>query len=97
MEPLRELAELRERAVELAPRRLEQLRRERRVALQLLSGEAEREPHRDKPLLRPAVKIPLEPPALLVRRLDEPRPRRSELAPRLGAGDCDRDELGEVP
>ena len=46
---------------------------------QLRLGEPERERERDEPLLRAVVEVALQPAALLVRGLDDPRARGAQL------------------
>ena len=75
---------------DLVERGREDLRLARQRALQAPDLDAER----DEPLLRAVVEVALEPPALLVARLDDPRPRRldlGELEAHLDAQPCDLD------
>ena len=74
-----ELAQLLERVGQFLGRRLEQRARAGGVVLELRLREAEGDRHRDQPLLRAVVEVPLEAPALFVACLDEPLPRRAEL------------------
>ena len=75
----------------------------RRAAPRLASGrrvqprprEPQLERDGDEPLLGAVVEVALEPAALLVAGLDEPRARRDEVGAGLGAGDRERGELAE--
>src|SRR5262249_54550160 len=74
-----ELAELAEGERELVGRAAQQRLRLARLVVELRQREPERERERDEPLLRTVVQVPLQPPALGVSRLDEPRARRAQL------------------
>ena len=78
MDPAGELAQLVEARPELGARGVEQ-RGELRVARRAPAGEAELRPERDHPRLRAVVQVALEPPALVVPRAHEPRPRGPQL------------------
>ena len=75
----RDLAEVADRGADLVDdlveRGGEHLRLARKRHLQAPEPDAER----DEPLLRAVVEVALEPPPLLVARLDDPRPRRGHL------------------
>src|SRR3954468_6477405 len=79
MDAPRELAQLLPRALQLAPRGLEQPGRRGRVGLGLALRHAELERQRHEPLLGAVVEVALEPAALAHRHLDEPRPRGLQL------------------
>src|SRR3954466_15364298 len=72
MDAPRELAELRERAVELAPRGVERAPAELGIVRELAPRQAELERQRDEPLLGAVVQVALEAAALAHRDLDEP-------------------------
>ena len=76
--PARDLAQLLERGRDLAPR-LTEPRARIRVAVQLLFEQAQLERERDQPLLRAVVQVALEPLALLLTSVDDPRARALEL------------------
>ena len=73
VDPARELAQLVERLRELAVGCAEERFRLLGVSLQGRLDEPQLERERDEPLLRPVVQISLQPPALGVGRLDDPR------------------------
>ena len=79
MDAAGELAQLLEGELELAPGGIEQLARERRVAVELAPREAQLDRERDEPLLGAVVEVALEAPALEHRDVDEPRARALEL------------------
>src|SRR3954447_9803120 len=81
MDAARELAQLLQRALQLAARCVEEPRRRGRVAVELALREAELERQRDQPLLRAVVEIALEPAALAHRHLDQPGPRALQPPP----------------
>ena len=86
VDPAGERAKLPEAVLELSVRVVEQLRELRvRIGAPVRAPEREAEGH--EPLLGPVVQVALDPPPLLVGRLDDPRPRRPdllELGPQLG-------------
>ena len=75
----RELAQLRERVRELLPGSGEDLVGAVGVVPQPRLREPQRERERDEPLLRAVVQVPLEPAALVVAGLDDPRARGAQL------------------
>src|SRR6185312_9906635 len=79
MSATRELAELLERAVELAAGGVEQPPADHRVVLELAPREPELQRQRDEALLGAVVEVALQAAALAHRDLHEPRPRRLEL------------------
>ena len=95
MDPARELAQLLERLRQLLAGALE-----RRARLGLVAaaagGEPQVERERDEPLLRAVVQVALEPAALGVARLDDPRARGGEILARLRVGERLAGQLGEV-
>ena len=95
MKAARDLAELLERRRDLAPRDCEALLRVR-VAVELLLEQAQLERERDQPLLCAVVQVALQPLALALAGLDDPRARPAQLLeprPQLGveAGVLERD------
>ena len=93
MDPARELAQLGERVGELRAGALQQVLG---LAVGLGLGDPQHQRQRDEPLLRAVVEVALEPAALVVAGRDDPGARRRELLPRLGVGQRERDQLGEV-
>ena len=81
---------------DLGVRARQQLAHRGRVAVEPPLGEPQRERGRDEPLLRAVVEVALQPAALGVARLDDPRARGGELVARLGVGERLRGELGEA-
>src|SRR3954452_17011720 len=79
MDAPRELAELLQRALQLAPRGVEQPRGGGGIRRELALRQAELERERDEPLLGAVEEVALEPPALAHRDLDEPRARGLQL------------------
>ena len=67
-----------------------------RILLQRRADHAQVERQRDEPLLRAVVQVALEPPALGIADLDDPRARRGELLEGVGVGQPLGDEVGEV-
>ena len=96
MDAAGQLAQLRRAPGEIVLRCGEELAGGRRVALELGADHAELERDGDEPLLRAVVEVALEPPALGVADLDDPRARRGELLVGVGVGQRLGDELGEV-
>ena len=95
MQPAGELAQLLEAGAELVRGVVEQLG---------VSGSAhpgarhpQHQRERDEPLLRAVVQVALEPPALLVAGLDEPRARGDQVRARLRARHRQRHQLAELP
>ncbi len=86
MDPARQRAELSQPVLELVARLVEDSR-QLGVGIGPTVRTPEREAKRHEPLLRSIVEVALEPSPFLVRRLDDPRPRRPdllELSPQLG-------------
>ena len=81
-DPGGERAELVEGAVDVVGQPLEQLAGAGRAAGHHLLGELEPDPQRDEPLLAAVVQVALDPPALVVGRGEDPRPRGPQLAAR---------------
>ena len=71
-------------------------RQPRRSFCERAARELQRDDRVDQPLLRAVVQIADHPPALVVGRRHDPRPRRRQLRPRLGVRDRRRDQLGEA-
>ena len=91
-----QLAQLLERLREVRVGAPEQLGRLRVAVGDLPPDQAQGERERDEPLLRAVVQVALEPAPLVVARRDDARARCRQLLARLGVGQRERDELGEV-
>ena len=63
---------------------------------ELRAREPQRQRERDEPLLGAVVQVALDPPPGRVARLDEPRAGGRQLLARVGAGECEADQLREV-
>ena len=96
MQPARQLAQLRERLLELRADRAKQRARLRRIAVELAFGQADGERQADEPLLGAVVKVALQATALGVAGLDDARARSRELLARLGVGQRLGGQLGEA-
>ena len=79
MDAARELAQLRERGVELVAGALEQLVGRERVLVQLRARDPDVERHRHEPLLGAVVQVALEPAALLEADAEHPLARAAQL------------------